>query len=249
MIVVLSLVTMMRFAVPTIGVPGRASSTRMPVDSSTTVECVRIARSWRIAFLLSPYDGLLTTHTGNPRSLFITIVFSASPSMSSHMMKSGFPACETACSIGSISWTFESFLLMNTVNGLSRSASILSLVQKNGEIQPSSYWQPSTMLLTVSVVFPSSTLITPRIPILSNTSARTSAISSEWLLEILATLRISSLVEIGLADALMSSIALFAALVMPLRIWILFPPTFVCLRPLRKMLSRSTAVPVVPSPA
>ena len=63
-----------------------------------------------IALRRSPKPGALTAATFRPpRSLLTTKVASASPSMSSAMMRSGLPVWTTASSTGSIGWSEESF--------------------------------------------------------------------------------------------------------------------------------------------
>ena len=67
-------------------------SKSMPKSSEITVPPVRIAMSSNIAFLRSPKPGALTAATFNPpRNLLTTSVASASPSISSAIMRSGFP--------------------------------------------------------------------------------------------------------------------------------------------------------------
>ena len=64
-----------------------------------------------ISLRRSPKPGALTAATLRvPRSLFTTSVASASPSTSSAMISSGFPACATFSSMGSSSFIAEIFL-------------------------------------------------------------------------------------------------------------------------------------------
>ena len=70
-----------------------AFSNLYPCSSEITVAPVRIAISSSIAFLRSPKPGALTAKTLNvPLNLFTTKVASASPSISSAIIRIGFPA-------------------------------------------------------------------------------------------------------------------------------------------------------------
>ena len=93
--VVLSLVTMTRLAVPS-----RSSvtfSSLRPTSSLMTWAPVRMAMSCSIALRRSPKPGALTATALNvPRILFTTSVARASPSMSSAMMTSALPVFITA---------------------------------------------------------------------------------------------------------------------------------------------------------
>ena len=85
-----------------------------------------------IALRRSPKPGALTAATFKPpRSLLTTSVASASPSMSSAMMRSGLPVCTTASRTGSIGWSEESFFSWMRIKTSSISAIIFSaLVMK-----------------------------------------------------------------------------------------------------------------------
>ena len=62
----------------------------------------------------SPKPGALTAQTWSvPRSLFTTSVASASPSMSSAMMRSGLPERATCSKTGSSSFMFDDLLLVD----------------------------------------------------------------------------------------------------------------------------------------
>jgi hypothetical protein len=73
------------------------------MSSLITVPPVKIAISFKIAFLLSPKAGALTAHIFNPPlSLLRTKVAKASDSTSSHISKRGlysFIACSKKCKI------------------------------------------------------------------------------------------------------------------------------------------------------
>ena len=104
--VVLSLVTMTRLAVPS-----RSSvtfSSLRPTSSLMTWAPVRTAMSCSIALRRSPKPGALTATALNvPRILLTTSVARASPSTSSAMMTSGLPVFITASSAGSSDCTVE----------------------------------------------------------------------------------------------------------------------------------------------
>ena len=69
-----------------------ALSRVLPSSSEITSPPVKIAISSSIAFLLSPKPGAFTAEIlRTPRSLFTTKVASASPSISSAIIKSGLP--------------------------------------------------------------------------------------------------------------------------------------------------------------
>ena len=71
---------------------------------------VRTAMSFSISLRRSPKPGALTAATWSvPRSLLTTSVASASPSMSSAMMRSGLPICATFSSTGRRSFIDEIF--------------------------------------------------------------------------------------------------------------------------------------------
>ena len=70
-----------------------------------------------------------------PRSLFTTSVASASPSMSSAMIRSGRPSWTAFSSAGRMSATAEIFLSVTRILAFSRTASIRSgLVTKYAEM-------------------------------------------------------------------------------------------------------------------
>ena len=75
-----------------------------------------------------------------------------------------------------------------------------------------SNWRPPTYSSTVSVDFPSSTVITPSFPTFSTASARSFPISLSWFAEIVATasvcLRLSSFFESAFKAATTASTAL-----------------------------------------
>ena len=113
------------FAVPrsSIEAPSKVS----PTSSEITVPPVRIAISSSIAFLLSPKPGALHAAAFTiPRRLFTTNVASASPSISSAIIRSGLPAFATDSSNGSKSLIFDIFLSNKRIKGVSSSTVILS---------------------------------------------------------------------------------------------------------------------------
>ena len=123
--VALSLLRTTLFAVPRSSTV--APSNERPTSSEITVPPVRIAISSSIAFLLSPNPGALHAAALTiPLRLFTTRVASASPSISSAIIRRGFPALATDSSNGNKSLIFEIFLSNNKISGLSSSTVILS---------------------------------------------------------------------------------------------------------------------------
>ena len=101
-ITVFSFATLTDFARPSCCMV--ASLRSSPSSSEITCPPVRIAISWSISFLLSPYPGALTATTWKvPLNLFTIRVVRASPSTSSAMMRSLAPAWTTCSSNGRIS--------------------------------------------------------------------------------------------------------------------------------------------------
>ena len=87
-----------------------------PTSSEITWPPVRTAMSWSIALRRSPNPGAFTaTELKVPRILLTTRVAKASPSTSSATMSSGFPACMTFSSRGSMSWTEEILPWLNSM--------------------------------------------------------------------------------------------------------------------------------------
>ena len=81
-----------------------ASASSIPRSEERTVPPVRIAISWSISFLLSPKPGAFTAaHLKVPRRLFRIMVVSASPSISSAMIRSFLPILTICSSIGRMS--------------------------------------------------------------------------------------------------------------------------------------------------
>ena len=104
-----------------------APSKDKPTSSEITVAPVKIAISSNIAFLLSPKPGALHAAAFTiPLKLFTTRVASASPSISSAIIKSGLPAFATDSNKGSKSLIFEIFLSNKRIIGFSSSTVILS---------------------------------------------------------------------------------------------------------------------------
>ena len=98
-----------------------------PVCSLKTVAPVSVAISCNIAVFLSPNPGAFTAATLIvPRSLFTTNVASASPRMSSHIIKIDLPACALDSKAGSKSLTTVTVCSAINMYGFSRTASILS---------------------------------------------------------------------------------------------------------------------------
>src|SRR6267143_100787 len=80
-------------------------SSLIPRSSVIALPPVRVAMSSSMAFRRSPKPGAFTAPQFSvPRSLFTTKVASASPSMSSAMMRKGLPARATCSSSGSMSF-------------------------------------------------------------------------------------------------------------------------------------------------
>ena len=132
--VVASLVITMRRARPRSA--RVAASSFIPISPEITVAPVKIAMSCNIALRRSPKPGALTAADVNtPRMRFTTSVESASPSTSSAMIKSGFPACETFSSRGRSSGRAEILFAEIRTYASSRTDSIRSWsVTKYGEM-------------------------------------------------------------------------------------------------------------------
>ena len=125
MTVALSLFRTTLLAVPRSSM--EAPSSERPTSSDITVPPVNIAISSSIAFLLSPKPGALQAAAFTiPLRLLTTKVASASPSMSSAIIKSGLPAFATDSSKGNKSLILEIFLSNKRINGVSSSTVILS---------------------------------------------------------------------------------------------------------------------------
>ena len=104
-----------------------AASNFMPISEVITVPPVRIAISSSIALRRSPNPGALTAaDEKTPRIRFTTRVDSASPSISSAMISSGLPACETFSRIGKSSASAEILFEEISTYASSRTASIRS---------------------------------------------------------------------------------------------------------------------------
>ena len=134
MIVVLSLSILTDLALPSC-VMSVFSSLR-PRSSVITSPPVRIAISSSIALRLSPKPGALTAQVLSvPRMLFTINVASASPSMSSAIMRSCLPVWATFSSNGSKSFMLEIFLSWIRMRQSLKTVSILSRsVTKYGEM-------------------------------------------------------------------------------------------------------------------
>ncbi len=165
-----------------------ALSSVLPSSSLITSPPVKIAISSSIAFLLSPKPGALTAEMfSTPRSLFTTSVASASPSISSAMIRSGLPLFCTCSSTGSRSFKFVIFLSNSNMNGLLSSTCIFSgFVMKYGLRYPRSNCIPSTTLSSSWIDLASSTVMTPSLPTFSIASAISLPILSSEFAEIVA---------------------------------------------------------------
>ena len=165
-----------------------ALSSVLPSSSLITSPPVKIAISSSIAFLLSPKPGALTAEMfRTPRSLFTTSVASASPSISSAMIRSGLPLFCTCSSTGSRSFKFVIFLSNSNINGLLSSTCIFSgFVMKYGLRYPRSNCIPSTTLSSSWIDFASSTVMTPSLPTFSIASAISLPMLSSEFAEIVA---------------------------------------------------------------
>ncbi len=102
-------------------------SSLMPRSSLISWPPVRVAMSSSMALRRSPKPGAFTAATLRPpRSLLTTRVASASPSMSSAMIKRGRDDCTTASSTGSSGCSEDSFFSLSRMSGSSSWTSILS---------------------------------------------------------------------------------------------------------------------------
>ena len=126
MIVVSSLVTTMRRALPSTSRP--TWSSLRPTSGVTTWAPVSVAMSWSMALRRSPNAGALTaTDVNVPRILLTTSVDSASPSTSSAMMNSDLPAPMTFSSSGRRSETDEILPWFTRMYASSRTDSMRSV--------------------------------------------------------------------------------------------------------------------------
>ena len=144
----------------------------------------------------------------------------------------------------------EIFLSWIRMYGFSRTAVCVSrFVAKYGETKPRSNCIPSTNSVVLSIVFDSSTVITPSLPTFSIAPAISLPISISLLAEMDATCAISSLSLMTLDCFLISSTASSTALSIPRFNPIGLMPAATLLRPSLIMLYASTVAVVVPSPA
>ena len=126
MIVVLSLVTTTRRALPSTSRPTWSSLS--PTSGVTTWAPVSVAMSCSMALRRSPKAGALTaTEVNVPRILLTTSVDSASPSTSSAMMNRLLPAPMTFSSSGSRSETEEILPWLTKMYGSSMTDSMRSV--------------------------------------------------------------------------------------------------------------------------
>ena len=211
---------------------------------------VMMAMSSSSALRRSPKPGaFIATQFSVPRSLFTTMVASASPSMSSAITTSGRrPPSTTFSKVGMMSLAELTFWSVIKISGPSRSTSIRwASVTKWGDRYPRSNRIPSTISKSSSMLLDSSTVITPSRPTLSIASAISSAMPSSWA-DNAATLATCSRFSTGIDIFSISDTTAFTALFIPdLRVMPLAPAaTF--LNPSCTMdLARTTEV-VVPSP-
>src|SRR5436190_13656022 len=108
---------------------------------------------------------------------------------------------------------------------------------------------PSTYSTLVSVVLPSSTVITPSLPTRCSASAKSSPIALSLLALIAPTAETSSLLVTFFAISMSLPVAASTALSMPRRMAVGLLPATTFRRPSRKMARASTVAVVVPSPA
>ncbi len=193
-------------------------SSLMPSSSDINWPPVRIAISSSIAFLLSPKPGAFTAATFSvPLNLFTTSVASASPSTSSDMRRRVLPIFATCSSMGRSSFMLLIFFSLMRIRGSSRIASIFSgFVTKYGEMYPLSNCMPSTISRVVSILFASSTVMTPSLPTLLMASAMILPMVSSLLAEIVPTWAISFWSFVGFESFFNCSTMVSTALSIPL---------------------------------
>ena len=226
-------------------------SSFIPRSSVIAFPAVKVAISSSMALRLSPYPGAFTAQTANvPLSLLTTKVASASPSTSSEIISNGLPVFAIFSKSGSMSFMLDIFFSCIKIYGPSITASILSAsVTKYGDRYPWSNCMPSTTSSVVSMLFASSTVMTPSFPTLSIASAICSPIVVSLLAAILATWEISFLSLTGFEIFFNSSMTLSTALSIPLFKSIGFAPAVTFFRPSLNMASANIVAVVVPSPA
>ena len=219
-------------------------------SSLNTCVPVNTAMSSRIAFLFSPYPGAFTATTLKvPLSLFNTRVVSTSPSTSSAIINKGLDDSTTCSKTGNTSWILFIFLSVINIYGFSNSASFFSpSLTIYGDKYPLSNCIPSTTDKFVSIVFDSSTLMTPSLPILSIASAINwpTLGSAE---EIAPTWAMASVVSTGVENDFISSTTILTASSIPFLIITGFAPAAIFFKPSLTIAWAKIVAVVVPSPA
>jgi hypothetical protein len=171
--------------------------------------------------------------------------------MSSAIISNGFEDCITSSRSFSICCRLLIFFSNTRIYGFSSSAVIFSeLVTKYGDIYPLSKFIPSTTSTSkTSLLFASSTVITPSFPTFSKAFAIFLPMSESPFAEIVATCAISSDDDIVLEEFFISLSTLSLAASIPLFRSIGFIPAVTAFTPSLAIDSPSTIVVVVPSPA
>ncbi len=245
---VFSFSTLTDFARPNISIVVSFKSN--PNSSEITWPPVKIAISFNISFLLSPYPGALTATTEKvPLNLFTIKVVNASPSTSSAIINNLDPDCTICSNTGRISWILAIFLSVIKIYGSSKFATILSIsVAIYAEIYPLSNCIPSTKSNSVFIVLDSSIVITPSLDTFSIASATKFPTSSSPE-ETAATLAIWFFPFTLLLIAAIASTAASVAFFMPLLKIIGLAPAAKFLIPSWIIAWAKTVAVVVPSPA
>ena len=222
-----------------------------PRSSLINVPAVSVAISPSNALRRSPKPGAFEAQIfKTPRSLLTTSAVNASPSMSSAMIKSGLPDCATFSSSGRRSRRLEIFFSwINTRASSSWQTISAGRLMKYGEMYPLSNCMPSTKRTVVSVVLPSSTVITPSFPTFWRASASKLPIARSLLALIAPTCATSSGRSTFFAISINRPTAAATAFSMPRRTAIGLLPAATMRVPSRKIARASTVAVVVPSPA
>mmetsp|Transcript_46071 Transcript_46071/g.73775 ORF Transcript_46071/g.73775 Transcript_46071/m.73775 type:complete len:344 (-) Transcript_46071:256-1287(-) len=229
-----------------------AFMTPSPRSFAMKVEPVTMAMSCSKLLRRSPKPGALMAATlSTPRSLLTTRVASASPVMSSAMIRRGSPPfCDTASRIGMRSLTVSIFWSVTRMRAFSNSTCRRSLLVTNcAERYPRSISMPSSTSTMVSRPLPFSMDSTPSAPTFSMASAIMAPISSLLPAEMDATALMSELPLMGLASSSSLSVRKRRVLSMPFLMEMGLAPAVTDCRPRRIISRASTDAVVVPSPA
>merc|ERR1719244_1682133 len=180
----------------------------------------------------------------------MTRVESASPSMSSAMMTSGFLTWLASSRAGMMDWMLEIFFSENrTSASLYSTLAPLLVLMKYGLMYPRSNFIPSITSSSSYKVLPSLTVMTPSFPTFFMASEMSSPMAVSPLALIVATWAISPGVVTGRDISASFSQTASTAFRMPRLISMGLAPCVMLSKPLLAMALARTVAVVVPSPA